>query len=179
MRVLNWWMKFDKTMNILNYLTIFFIFTAFIACNLKNQDKEIKQFSVSVKSLKGDTIIHSSVYYDGNILCLQEDGKLIVLDTTFCFVDSLTNKFSKLNFNLLHTHNDTILLKTEKDYFYLDKEFCLKNYHKFFKYGLPFYNDSTYYVYACSFGEWGGSVFFGIRKQTKHILILLQVFSRF
>jgi len=153
-------------MGTLRNLTIFLFLTAFIACNTQKQDIKAKDFSVSIKSLKGDTIISSAVYYAGHILCLQEDSKLFVLDTAFNFVVSLTAKFSKLKFQSLHSYNDTILLLTDKDFFYLDTGFELKQYkNKNFKYGIPAYNDSTYYVYGCSVGEFGGSVFF-LNKQS-------------
>ncbi|MFN8291370.1 MAG: hypothetical protein U0U70_14025 [Chitinophagaceae bacterium] len=142
--------------------------TAFLACTTKKPDKKVKGFSVFVKSIKGDTIISSAVYHAGHILCLQEDNKLFVLDTSFNFVDSLTTKFSKLKIQYLHSYNDTILLLTDKDIFYLDTDFHLKKYNNQpFKYGLPYYNDSSYYVHACSAGEWGGAVFFWNKKTNK------------
>lgn len=155
-------------MNTLRNLTILLLLTAFIACTTKKQDIKAKDFLVSVKSIKGDTIISSAVYYEGHILCLQEDSKLFVLDTALNFVDSLTAKFSKLKIQFLHSYNDTILLSTEKDVFYLDTNFAFKKYNSHaFKYGLPYYNDSTYYVHACSAGEFGGAVFFWNKKTNK------------
>lgn len=155
-------------MNILHNLTIFFFLTAFITCSSKKQDTKTKDFLVSVKSIKGDTVITSAVYYDGHILCLQEDNKLFVLDTTFNFVDSLTAKFAKLKIQFLHSYNDTILLSADKDIFYLDTGFVLKKYtNKPFKYQFPYFTDSTYYVYACSAGEWGGAVFFWNKKTNR------------
>jgi len=121
-----------------------------------------------VRSMKGDTVINSAVYFAGHILCLQGDDKLFILDTTLNLVDSLTAKFSKLKVQLLHSYNDTILLSTNTDIFYLDTGFVLKKYNSQpFKYGLPYYNDSTYYVHACSAGEWGGAVFFWNKKTNK------------
>lgn len=153
-------------MNFLQNLTIFILLTAFIACSNRQQDIKAKEFAVVVKSIKGDTIISSAVYYDGHIICLQADSKVFVLDTTFNRNDSLTAQFSKLKVQYLHTYNDTILLLTDKDIFYLDTSFLLKKYNnRPFKYGLPNYNDSAYDIYACSAGEWGGSVFF-LDKQT-------------
>jgi hypothetical protein len=154
-------------MNLLRASAIFIFLTAFIACNAQKKEKT-KTFSVSVKTIKGDTILSSTVYYNGYILCLQEDSKLFVLDTAFNFVDTLTNKFSNLKIELLHAYNDTILLATGKDIFYLDSGFTLKKYTtQPFKYGLPYYDDSAYYVHACSVEEWGGSVFFLDKKTNK------------
>ncbi|MBO9203233.1 MULTISPECIES: hypothetical protein [Niastella] len=155
-------------MSTLRNLTIFLFLTAFVTCTIPKQNITAKRFLVSVKSIKGDTIINSAVYHSGHIFCLQEDGKVIVLDTAFNFVDSLTARFSKLKIQFLHSYNDTILLSTDKDIFYLDTGFALKKYNNQpFKYGLPYYNDSTYYVHACSAGEWGGAVFFWNKKTNK------------
>lgn len=135
---------------------------------MKRQALKAGDFLISVRSIKGDTIINSAVYYAGHILCLQDDNKIFVLDTAFNFVDSLTKKFSSQKFELLHSYNDTILLSTGKDIFYLDTGFVLKKYdYQPFKYRVPYYTDSTYYVYACDAGEWGGSVFFWNRKTNK------------
>lgn len=155
-------------MNTLRNLTIFLFLIAFIACSTQKQDIKAKEFSVSVKFIKGDTVITSAVYYSGHILCLQGDDKLFVLDTSLNLVDSLTAKFSNLKIQFLHSYNDTILLSTEKDIFYLDTDFVIKNYNnKPFKYQFPYFADSTYYVYACSAGEWGGAVFFWNKKTNK------------
>lgn len=155
-------------MNTLRNLIILFFLTALVSCSTKKQDTKEKDFLVSVKSIKADTIIISAVYFAGHILCLQDDNKLFVLDTAFNFVDSLTTKFSKLKIQFLHSFNDTILLSTDKDIFYLDTGFVLNKYnYRPFKYGLPYYNDSTYYVHACSAGEFGGAVFFWNKKTDK------------
>ncbi len=147
------------------FLMIFLTF--FFACTSKKKNIISTDFIVSIKSLKGDTIIRSALIYDGYILCLQEDNKLVILDSCFNKVDSLIDKFSKVEFQSLNTYNDTILLSTNKEILFLDNGFELKKYqNQPFNYGLPFYNDSTYYVYACSIGEWGGSVFF-LNKKTK------------
>ena len=152
----------------LSNLIILIFVTAALACTIKKKDKREYGFLVSVKSQRGDTTITSAVYYGGHILCLQEDGKIVVLDTTFNYVDSLTIKFANLKIQFLRPYNDTIVISTDKEVFYLSTDFTLKKYNgQTFKYGLHYYSDSTYYVYACSAGEWGGSVFFWDRKKGK------------
>jgi hypothetical protein len=149
-------------------LTVLFFLTAFIACTNRKQDIKTKDFSVTVKSLKADTLISSALYYNGYILCLREDHKLFVLDTTLNLADSLTSEFSGINIRFLHSYNDTIILSTNKDIFFLDKDFVLKKFNaKPLKYGIPYYNDSIYHIYACSVGEWGGAVFFWNQKTNK------------
>jgi hypothetical protein len=155
-------------MKILSNLTTVFFLTALTACTTQKQDTNAKNFSFSVRSIKADTIVSSAVYFDGHILGLQENSKLFVFDTAFNFVNSLTAKFSKLKIRFLHSYNDTILLLTDKDIFYLDNGFVLKRYNNQpFKYGLSYYNDSTYLVRGCSAGEWGGSVSFWNKKTNK------------
>lgn len=155
-------------MDILRNLIIYFIVSAFIACSTQKHDVEAKDFSVSVKSIKGDTVITSAIYYSGHILCLQGDDKLFVLDTALNFVDSLTVKFAKLKIQFLNSYNDTILLSSGENLFYLDKDFDIKEYNGSpFKYQFPYFTDSSYYVYACSAGEWGGAVFFWNKKTNR------------
>lgn len=155
-------------MNTLRNLIIYFFLIAFFACSSQKQDIKAKDFLVSVKSIKGDTVINSAVYYSGHILCLQEDDKFFVLDTTFNLVDSLTAKFTKIKIQYLQSYNDTILLSTDKEIFYLDTGFVIKKYtNKPFKYQFPYFTDSTYYIYACSAGEWGGAVFFWNKKTNR------------
>jgi hypothetical protein len=136
--------------------------------DFSKQEQKTKEFSVSFKSLKGVSTISSAVYYYGHILCLQEDKKLFVLDSVFNFAENLTERFSHLRIQYLFSYNDTILLSTGKELFYLDREFSLKKYtRQSFKYGIPYYNDSIYYVHACSVGEFGGAVFFWNKKTDK------------
>ncbi len=156
-------------MNPLRILIILFFLTAIIACSSPQQDIRGNEFIISANSIKADTIINSAVYFAGYILCLQEDNKLFVLDTSFNFNDSLTSKFSKFKFNSLRSYNDTLLLFNNDTYFYLDSGFILKEYKpQNFKYGIPLYNDSTYDVYGCSLGEFGGSVFFREKLTNKY-----------
>lgn len=167
-------------MNTLRNLTILFFLTAFIACITKRQDTKSKGFLVSVKSMKGDTIITSAVYYAGHILCLQENNKLFVLDTAFNYVDSLTARFSNLKIQFLHPYNDTILLSTDKDIFYLDTGFFLKSPAiKLLNTDYPIILIQLI-MYMLALLENGEVLSFsGIRKQTKHILILRLAFSRY
>ena len=123
-------------MNPLRILIILFFLTAIIACSSPQQDIRGNEFIISANSIKADTIINSAVYFAGYILCLQEDNKLFVLDTSFNFNDSLTSKFSKFKFNSLRSYNDTLLLFNNDTYFYLDSGFILKEYNpQNFKYG--------------------------------------------
>jgi hypothetical protein len=153
------------TMRVISFL---FLLTTLFSCGTKKKDIKSKDFSISVKSIKGDTIITNAVYFEGHILCLKENNKILVLDTSFDNIDSLTDKFSNLKIDFIQPYNDTILISTEKDIFYLDTGFVLKKYNRqFLRYQLPYYNDSTYYVYACSAGEWGGAIFFLNKKTNK------------
>lgn len=155
-------------MNTLRNLAILFVLTAFIACSSKKQYIKAKDFFVSVKYIKSDTVINSAVYYNEHILYLQDNGKLFVLNNKYNFVDSLTTKFTKFKIQDLCNYNDTILLFIDKDILYIDSGFVIKKYAvQPFKYQFPYFNDSTYYVYACSAGEWGGAVFFWNKKTNK------------
>jgi hypothetical protein len=155
-------------MKSLNYLLILSVLAAFSVCTTKKQPSKESEFEVSVKSIPGDTVVTTAVYCQGYILCRRVDEKLFVLDTLLNPVDSLTKIFSPYKIDLLTSYKDTIIFATRDKTFFIDTDFTIKKYvNQPFKYGIPYYVDSTYYVYACSAGEWGGSVFFWNRKTNK------------
>jgi hypothetical protein len=147
----------------------YFIFTiAFFACQTKGHQKTTKAFTKETKSLQADTVLTSAVYFNGRILCLQANHKIFVLDTLLQKDNNITAKFSNFKADFLHSFNDTILIGTKSKLYFLDDDFTLKNYNRQpFKYGLPYYNDDTYYVHACSGGEFGGAVFFWDKQTNK------------
>jgi hypothetical protein len=147
----------------------FIIFTVgFFACRTQETKTQKKDFTIEVKSVQADTVITSAVYFSGHIFCLQADHKIFVLDTLLQKDTSLTAKFSTVKADFLHPFNDTIFIGTKSNLYFLDKDVTLKNYNSQpFKYRLPYYNDDSYYVYACSAGEWGGAVFFWNKKTNR------------
>lgn len=150
-----------------NYPIILLLLTLY-ACQPKNKNTLRKNHEVSTKPITGNPIITTAAYYNGHILCLQEDKRLLVLDTLFNPVTDLTEIFSPYKIASLTPFNDSILFSTVESTFFLDTGFTIKKYR-----GQPFhlrppdYVDSTYYVYSCSAGEWGGSVFFWNKKTNK------------
>jgi hypothetical protein len=77
-------------------------------------------------------------------------------------------KFSELQASFLQVLNDTTLIGTRDELYFLDSNFIIKKYNgQPFKYQLPDFVDSTYYIYSCGVGEFGGSVFFLNKKTNK------------
>ena len=141
--------------------SFFLLAIGFFACKTEEQQRKTDLFTVETKTLTADTVVTSAVYFDGHIFCLQADHKIFALDTLLRKDSSLTAKFSTIKADFLQSFNDTILIGTKNSVYFLDKDLTLKNYNRQpFKYGLPYYNDDTYYVHACSVGEFGGAVFF-------------------
>ncbi len=153
-------------MTIYHKLTLLFFLVPFVSCKDKLQETVLEKFDVSLRSMTGDSIITSAVYFNDHILFLQESGKLTVLDTSLNCVDSLNDSFSNLKVWELSTCNDTIFVGVKKAYYFLDTNFTLKRYL-----GRPaqslYFKDSTYEVNGCSAGEWGGAVFFTSRETNK------------
>lgn len=154
-------------MRSLKFFVAFFAAVAFFAC--KPQVKPTtKPFIVETRSLKGDTVITSAVLFEGKIVCLQQDHKIFVLDSLLTRNNELTAKFSKVKVDFLERYNNTILIGSDKEIYEIDKGFELKNYNRYlFRNRVPDYDDSTWYVYSCSVGEWGGSVFFWNKQTNK------------
>lgn len=138
------------------------------ACESRRRSYTPNPLVFEEKSLPVETIINSAVYYNGHIFCLQADGKIFVLDTFFKKDSSLTTKFLDLSADFMFPYNDTIFIGIDKDTFFLDRNLNPKKYQfNPFTYRSFYYSDDTYYVYACSAGEWGASVYFWNRKTGK------------
>lgn len=141
------------------------------ACMSSEQSENIHPFQVTTRIIDCDTPLSDAIFYNNYILCLREDGKLFVLDTAFGYNDSLTQQFSKFYIAAIQQTHDTLMFWVGNDFlpldsfYYLHKNWTLTPYHNT---GYPFpvkdwpafYNDSDYYAYGGSFGEFGGSVFF-------------------
>jgi hypothetical protein len=155
-------------MAVIKYYSFFIFAIGCFACKTQEQQVQSKDFTIDSKSLKADTVITSAVYFGGHIFCLQADHKIFVLDTLLQKDNSFTARFSNVKADFIHPFNDTIFIGTKNNLYFLDHEVTLKNYNSQpFKYGLPYYNDGTYYVYACSVGEFGGAVFFWNKQTNK------------
>jgi hypothetical protein len=153
-------------MTTLKLYSLVLLAISFFACRTQEQQRKTELFTVETKTLTADTVVTSAVYFNGHIFCLQADHKIFALDTLLRIDSSLTGKFSNIKPHFLQSFNDTILIGTKNKLYFLDQDFTLKGYNRQpFKYGLPYYNDDTYYVHACSVGEFGGAVFFW-NKQT-------------
>lgn len=150
-------------------ITTLSILGLFIAHSGK-QDRQTtgKEFSVSVKSIKGDTIVTAAVYFDGYIICLRKDNKLFALDSNFNYAEQLTG-LSDVNAGFLYQHSDTIFISTTKETFYLDTGFVFKKYNdQVIREDRPYYySDSTYDTYFEDEGEFGAAVFFVNKKSNK------------
>ncbi|WP_336518007.1 hypothetical protein [Pollutibacter soli] len=83
-------------------------------------------------------------------------------------VYSLEERFNNYKTSYLFTFEDTVFLATDDETFFIDKDFNLRKYEKVRRiYGNFLYDDSSYYVYACCAGEFGGSVFFRDKATNK------------
>ena len=140
---------------------ILILFAGFFSCKTQGQPAKTKIFTVETASLESDTVLTSAVYFGGRIFCLQANHKIFVLDTLLQKDYDLTAKFSEIKADFIHPSDDTIFIGTRKDLYFLDEELMPRKYNlQRFRDGLPYYEDETYDVHACSAGEWGGAVFF-------------------
>jgi len=142
------------------YIALFTLIVCF-GCRPKIHEKAKEHFFVKQLFLKGGANISSAAYFNGKIFCLKDNDRLIVFDTSLMLDQNLTAEYSGIKIDFIRPVNDTILLSTDKDIYRLDSSFALKKSDwKPYNYGLPYFNDSTFYVYACSMGEMGWQRFF-------------------
>jgi hypothetical protein len=108
-------------------------------------------------------------FFKSDILLLN-GSKVVIFDSAFNRKMDIEAKFNQLKPQALFSHRDSLYLFNSKDYFLVNSNytFTLIDTSTFFKdnnvlelsFGAPKYTDSTYNVYACGAGEFGGNVFF-------------------
>jgi len=150
--------------------TLIIFISIFILTSCKNQgDKHNSQVKFTIRQLllKSDTTINSIAFLNDRIICLQDNGKIILFDTSYNRQDSLENKLNIYKTSYLFTLHGTVFIGTKNKTYFIDKTFEVIEFKRKERiYGEYFYEDSLYYDYGCCAGEWGGSVFF-LNKNTK------------
>ncbi len=141
----------------------------FILTSCKNQVEKgssIVKFTVRQLLLKSDTTINSIAFKNDRIICLQDNDKIILLDSHYNRQESLETKINLYKPKYLFTLHDTVFIGTMNKTYFIDSAFKLIEFKRKERYyDHPLYEDSLYYVYGCCMGEFGGSVFF-LNKKT-------------
>jgi hypothetical protein len=148
-------------------LIIVFLFTVFASCSgLGERHISHATFTKRLITLPTDTTVRSVAYLDGCLLLLQDDGKLVALDTAYRRIENVEKKLARVKGTFLVAYNDTLFVGSKNKTFYLKSDFTLVEYKvKRRMYGNVLLQDSAYLIYGCCVGEFGGSVFF-LNKQT-------------
>jgi hypothetical protein len=150
--------------------TLIIFISVFILISCKNQegaDNSQVKFTTRQLLLKSDTTINSIAFFSNKIICLQDNGKIILLDTNYNRQDSLESELNIYKPTYLFTLHDTVFIGTKSKTYFIDNTFGLREFKRKERiYGERLFEDSLYYVYGCCVGEWGGSVFF-LNKNTK------------
>lgn len=124
-------------------------------------------FSTRHVSLPTDTTIRAIAYLNGYLLLLQDNGKVVALDTAYKRVEFVEKKLASIKGTFLRRYNDTAFVGNNDKIFYLKADFTPLGYRsERGMYGDVLLEDSAYLIYGCCAGEWGGSVFFR-NKQTE------------
>jgi len=149
--------------------TLIILISVLTLTSCKNQGDKVStqvKFMTRQLLLKSDTTINSIAFFKNKIICLQDNGKIILLDTNYNRHDSLENEINIYKPKYIFTLHDTVLVATKNVTYFIDDNFKLIEYKiKGRLYGDRLYEDSLYYVYGCCVGEWGGSIFF-LNKMT-------------
>jgi hypothetical protein len=156
-----------------NFIIAIIIFGGLANCN--NQKEKGVDFNTRIIKLVSDTTIQQIAYLNNFLLCLQDNGKIIVLDTAYKRQTHLEEKLNNVTYSYLATLNDTVFVGKEKKIYFLDTNFNQTQLDRLWlKTPKPYetkdflYQDSLYYVSGCCAGEWGGSVFF-FNKKTERV----------
>ncbi len=150
-----------------NTISIFFLILILTSC--KNHVERLQSqemFTTRKVQLKSELPVSAIAFSNDLLICLQENGKLLLLDSNYNRQDSLEKKLDGYKSEYLFTLHDTVFIVTKNKTFFFDKNFELIEFRKKGRYyGDYLYEDSSYYVYGCCMGEFGGSVYF-LNKKT-------------
>jgi hypothetical protein len=126
-----------------------------------------EKFSTRHFNLSSDTTISSVAFLNRYLLLLQDNGKLVVLDTNYSRVKNIEDRLAFIKSSFVFNHNDTVFLGNKNKAYYLHGDFQPLEYKpKRSISGNSLFEDSVYIAYGCCVGEFGGAVFF-YNKQTK------------
>jgi hypothetical protein len=137
----------------------------------QKQHRFNKLFDVTYHLLSVDTNIRGTQYHNGYYLLQLDNNNFAVLDTTFKRHKEIEQLLADTKTTLFHRRGDTTILTLEtKNFrakeFYLTNDFKLlpltskPSHEKPVFYGQVLLEDSTYQIYGCCVGEFGGSLFF-------------------
>lgn len=135
------------------------------------QIKNDKLFDVTYHLLKVDTNIQRTQYHNGYYLLKLTNNKFAVLDTNFVQHKEIEQRLANTEATSFYKKGDSTILALEArdlsvQEFQLTDNFTLKplisvtSSEKPDFYGEVFLEDSTYEIYGCCAGEFGGSLFF-------------------
>jgi len=130
-------------------------------------------FKVSYHKLAVDTSIQGVQFFDPYFLLKLDNGSFAVLDNNLNRHLASEKQLENTGTNYFYSRNDSVILATDSKEFYLAENFQLKQVVPKFKYPRPifygevFLEDSTYQIYGCCAGEFGGSLFFYNKKNKR------------
>jgi hypothetical protein len=126
------------------------------------------KFSTRHVALPTDTTIRAIANLDGYLLLLQDNGKVVALDTAYKRVEFVEEKLASIKGTFLLRYNDTVFVGNNDKTYYLKADFTPLEYRSEQRmYGAVLLEDSAYLIYGCCAGEWGGSVFFRSKQTGK------------
>lgn len=133
-----------------------------------NPEKERPNASVFTSrnfSIKTDTTVLSVDFLNTYLLCMQQNKKLVVLDSNYQRNTSIEKHLNSYELSSLLTYNDTLFAFTKNKVYIIDTGFNLLPYlSKRRIYYEPVYADSLYEAYGNCAGEFGGAIFFRNKK---------------
>ncbi len=159
-------------------LNILILLAFLYSCNeRKSEAKPDKLFDVTYHLLKVDTNILGAQYFNGYYLLQLGNNNFAVLDTNFNRQKNIEQLLTNTKTTFFYRRGDTTILASEtKNYrtveFQLTNDFKLEPmkpriHEKQVFNGRLFFEDSTYQIYGCCAGEFGGSLFFYNKKNTR------------
>jgi hypothetical protein len=138
------------------------LISALISCTSTTKEKKHEdRFFTRQIELPLDTTISRIAYMNNHFLLLMDNGRIAVLDSAYNRISMIEEQLSSVKASWLFSYNDSLFIGSSDQYYYLNSNLeAVKIKRKGLIYGEIFFEDSSYRVYGCCVGEFGGSIFF-------------------
>lgn len=147
----------------MKYFLSIFCIVVLASCNAKQVADRKTRFIVKDYSYSLDRLVQKTFFYRNHYFSITDGGKFLCLTDHFSIDSGLTEKMNQTHFEYVDMYADTLFAintrGTDSKVYYLDNDWQwqpgarLSNLKTLFE-------DKSFQITSCCFGEFGGSVFF-------------------
>jgi hypothetical protein len=147
--------------------TLLVITFFFITCCERAEIRSQPTFVKDIHTFPVNDNVIDVVLYRGKYYCLKSKGDFLIIDSASNLVENKVLKVPDVNqLYQLNLRNDSLLLNSGMDNFYLNSNGLFKKTWQGF-YTQCIFEDDEFEVTESCYGEWGGTIYFKDKKTGK------------